>query len=287
MPGIRDIKRRIRSIQSTQQITKAMKMVSAAKLRKAQSKVTAARPYAAKLEEVLGRLVASQEINEHPLLSNREIKRIGYVAITGDRGLCGGYNANIIRLTEHQMRSSEQETAMVAVGRKGRDYFRRRSVEIIAEYTDLGDAPNFIQARELARELMDMYEKGIFDEINLVYTKFISAIQQRPTIKRLLPVSPPQNEGEHGKKTEIEYIYEPSPLEVLDTLLPRYVETQVYHALMEAKASEQGARMTAMGSATDNASDIIDRLTLFYNRARQAAITKEISEIVGGAEALK
>ncbi|MHB1125890.1 MAG: ATP synthase F1 subunit gamma [Bacillota bacterium] len=287
MPGVRDIRRRIRSIQSTQQITKAMKMVAAAKLRKAQSKVVAARPYSVKLEDVLGRLVASQEITEHPLLSNREIKRVGYVVITGDRGLCGGYNANIIRLTEQQLRISERETALVAVGRKGRDYFRRRGVLIQEEYTDLGDDLNYVQARELARRLMDMFERGIFDEINLVYTRFISAIQQRPLIKRLLPVLPPQNEGEKAKKVEIEYIYEPTPQGVLDTLLPRYVETQVYHALMEAKASEQGARMTAMGSATDNASDIIDRLTLFYNRARQAAITKEISEIVGGAEALK
>ncbi|KKM10786.1 ATP F0F1 synthase subunit gamma [Clostridiales bacterium PH28_bin88] len=287
MPGMRDIKRRIRSIRNTQQITKAMKMVAAAKLRKAQAGVVAARPYADKVREVMERLVQGAQVFNHPLLDVRPRQAVGYVVLTGDRGLCGGYNANIIRLTEQRLRAEEEaKAALVPVGRKGRDYFRRRRYEIIKSFTELGDNPNFIQARELARELVAMYQDGVFDEVNLVYTEFISAIRQRPVVVRLLPVAPPEGEDQ-GAGEQVEYLYEPSPAGVLDTLLPRYVETQVYRALLEAKASEHGARMTAMGSATDNAAEMIDKLTLSFNRARQAAITKEINEVVSGAQALQ
>ncbi|MDN5347034.1 MAG: F-type H+-transporting ATPase subunit gamma [Clostridia bacterium] len=284
MPSMRDLKRRIRSIQNTQHITRAMKMVAAAKLRKAQERVVAARPYADKLVEVIGRLAPTADMEGQPLLATREVKKSGYVLITADRGLCGGYNANLIRFTQEKLAVEKRPVALVTVGRKGRDFFRRREVEIVRAYTDIGDEPDMFQARELARHLMDLFLGGSLDEINLIYTRFYSAIRQVPMTQRLLPVVSPA-----GKEAEApgEYLYEPSPATVLGALLPRYVEVQVYRALLEAKASEHGARMTAMDNATENAAEMIAKLTLDFNRARQAAITREISEIVSGAEALK
>lgn len=283
MASARDIRRRIKSIKSTQQITKAMKMVAAAKLRRAQESVIAARPYAKKIQEVLGRLAAGAQDYSHPLLEVREVKKVGLVIITGDRGLCGGFNANLIRLAEHTMADMDKDTGLVTIGRKGRDYFRRRGKEIVEDYINIGDNPTFIQGKELARCLMALYSEGVFDEIYLMYNEFRSAMSQKPLMLKLLPIDPAAGEDSKG----VEYIYEPSEAGVLDTLLPSYVETLVYRALLESKASEHGARMTAMSSATDNAVEIIDKLTLTLNRARQAAITKEISEIVGGAAALQ
>ncbi|KYH33612.1 ATP synthase F1 subunit gamma [Neomoorella mulderi] len=282
MPNMRDLKRRIRSIRSTQHITRAMKMVAAAKLRKAQAQVTAARPYAEKLEEVIGRLTGAVDPETQPLAAAREVKKAGYVLITGDRGLAGGYNANLIRLTEERLQAEERPVALVTVGRKGRDYFRRRRVEIVRSFTDIGDEPDLIQARELARQLVELYLEGSLDEVNLIYTRFYSALRQVPRIDRLLPIQA-SGAGEEGG----DYIYEPSPAEVLKSLLPRYCEIKVYQALLEAKASEHGARMTAMDNATENAAEMIDKLTLSFNRARQAAITREIVEVVAGADALK
>ncbi|GAB6172780.1 ATP synthase F1 subunit gamma [Paradesulfitobacterium aromaticivorans] len=281
MAGVRDIRRRIRSVRNMQQITKAMKMVAAAKLRKAQEKVVSARPYARQLQEILARLAQAQVDVSHPLLDRRPVHRVGYVLITSDRGLCGGFNANLIRMTSGILAEQANGKGLVTVGRKGRDFFRRGKVEILAEFTGLGDDPSFLQAQQIAREVMDLYQKGEFDEVHLLYTEFITAIQQKPTLMKVLPIEQP--EGELGRQ----YIFEPSPEEILARLLPKYVETVVFRILLESKASEQGARMTAMGSATDNAKDMIDRLTLQMNRARQAAITKEISEIVGGAAALE
>ncbi|WP_258358836.1 ATP synthase F1 subunit gamma [Moorella sulfitireducens] len=282
MPNMRDLKRRIRSIRSTQHITRAMKMVAAAKLRKAQAQVTAARPYAEKLEEVVGRLMGAVDPETQPLAAAREVKKAGYVLLTGDRGLAGGYNANLIRLAEERLQAEERPAALVTVGRKGRDYFRRRQVEIVRSFTDIGDEPDLIQARELARQLVELYLEGTLDEVNLVYTRFYSALRQVPRIEPLLPIKAGAT-GEDGR----EYIYEPSPAEVLKALLPRYCEIKVYQALLEAKASEHGARMTAMDNATENAAEMIDKLTLSFNRARQAAITREILEVVAGADALK
>lgn len=282
MAHMRDLKRRIRSVQSTQHITRAMKMVAAAKLRKAQAQVTAARPYAAKLEEVVGRLIAAVDPETQPLAAPREVKKAGYVLITADRGLAGGYNANLIRLAEERLRGEDRTAALVAVGRKGRDFFRRRPVEIVETFTDIGDNPDLTQARELARRLVTMYLEGTLDEVNLVYTRFYSAIRQVPMVERLLPIPAPQRKQDTG-----DYIYEPSPEAVLQVLLPRYCEIKVYRALLEAKASEHGARMTAMDNATKNAAEMIDKFTLSFNRARQAAITGEILEIVAGADALK
>jgi len=278
--GVRDIRRRIRSVRNMQQITKAMKMVSAAKLRKAQQKLNAARPYAHQLQAVLERLSQATGETTHPLLVKRPVQKVVYVVITSDRGLCGGYNSNLIRKTVGLIAETPQEVKLVTVGRKGRDYFRRGKIEFLAEFVALGDEPSYNQAKEIAQKVVRLYEQGEADEVYLMYTEFVSAINARPTQVKLLPIEKPE-----GKQT-IQYIYEPSPEEILGSLLPKYVETQIFRSILEGKASEQGARMTAMSSATDNAKDMIDRLSLIMNRARQAAITKEISEIVGGAAAL-
>ncbi|AFM43461.1 ATP synthase F1 subcomplex gamma subunit [Desulfosporosinus acidiphilus SJ4] len=280
MAGVRDIRRRIRSVRNMQQITKAMKMVSAAKLRKAQQKLIAARPYANQLQGVLERLSQAGD-TVHPLLVKRPVQKVVYVLITSDRGLCGGYNANLIRKTTGLIAETPQEVKLVTVGRKGRDFFRRGKIEFLAEFVALGDDPSFNQAKDIAQEVIRLYEQGEADEVYLLYTEFVSAITQRPSQVKLLPIEKP--EGKYGKQ----YIFEPSPDEILAGLLPKYVETQIFRSILEGKASEQGARMTAMSSATDNATDMIDRLSLAMNRARQAAITKEISEIVGGAAALE
>ncbi|SPF55983.1 ATP synthase, F1 complex, gamma subunit [Candidatus Desulfosporosinus infrequens] len=280
MAGVRDIRRRIRSVRNMQQITKAMKMVSAAKLRKAQQKLNAARPYAHQLQGVLERLAQAPGDTVHPLLIKRPVQKVVYVVITSDRGLCGGYNSNLIRKTVGLIAETPQEVKLVTVGRKGRDYFRRGKIEFLAEFVALGDDPSYNQAKEIAQKVVRLYEQGEADEVYLMYTEFVSAINARPTQVKLLPI-----ETTEGKQ-RIQYIFEPSPEEILASLLPKYVETQIFRSILEGKASEQGARMTAMSSATDNAKDMIDRLSLIMNRARQAAITKEISEIVGGAAAL-
>jgi F-type H+-transporting ATPase subunit gamma len=281
MPGLRDITRRIKSVKSTQQITKAMKMVAASKLRKAQERVIAARPFAKETGEVLSRLVAVASELSHPLLAVREPKNIGYVVITADRGSCGGYNANILRKTAGEIKEYEK-VSLITVGRKSRDFFRRTGKNIVADFTGLGEEIQFADAKSIAQKVMDYYTAEEFDVVYLVYTEFVSALTQNPTTIQLLPVEPPKESGQ-----AVDYIYEPSAESILDVLLPKYVETTLFRALLESKASEQGARMTAMGSATDNAKEIIAKLTLSYNRARQAAITREISEIVGGAAALE
>lgn len=263
-----------------QQITKAMKMVAAARLRKCQERVIAARPYTRQMHEILARLAQDTEIT-HPLLEKRPVQRVGYVLITSDRGLAGGYNANLIRLTNNLLAEEVHEAKLVAVGRKGRDFFRRGKVEIISEFVAYGDFPSYGLAKDIAQQVIRLYSEGTFDEVYLIYSEFISVINQQPKQIKILPIEQP--EGEIGK----DYIFEPSPEEILNTLLPKYVETQVFRTLLEGKASEMGAKMTAMGAATDNAKDMIDRLTLQMNRARQAAITKEITEIVGGAAALE
>lgn len=281
MPSMRDIKRRIKSVKSTQQITKAMKMVAAAKLRKAQESVIAARPFAKKTQEVLGRVVGATSFVKHPLLNVREVKSVCYILVTADRGLCGGYNANIIRKTASEIRSFNN-FSMVAVGRKGRDFFRRIGVNVVKDFVGLGESIKFADAKAIADTVIDAYSNGVYDEVYLVYTEFVSALTQKPQTIRLLPIETPAEES----KGAANYIFEPEAEGILETLLPRYVETMIYRALLEAKASEQGARMTAMGSATDNAKEMISKYTLAFNRARQAAITREISEIVGGAAAL-
>lgn len=288
---MRDIRRRIRSVRNTQQITKAMEMVSAAKLRRAEQHARAARPFAERLREVLGQLTAAgasvgreAQGSELDLLVPRPVvRRTGYVLITADRGLAGAYNANVIRKCQELLRATEHEAAVVAVGRKGRDFLRRRGITPLAEYVQLGDNIDWVMARSLARDVMEFYRSGRVDEVYLIYNSFVTTVTHRPVALRLLPVEAPAGDG---RQAPTDYLWEPSPEAVLRLLVPRYVETQVYRALLEAKASEHAARMVAMRNASDNAEEMIRTLTLSFNRARQAAITKEIAELVGGAEAL-
>jgi len=284
--GTREYKRRIRSVQSTQQITKAMKMVAASKLRRAQEAAEASRPYTETLQGTLARLAGVAFDVKHPLLEKREeIRKVGYLVITADRGLCGGYNSNIIRATNTAIEEDKRniENGIVAVGRKARDFFRKRGGSD-AEFVNLGDNISYADAREIGQYLVNAYENEEVDEVYMVYAKFINVLHQIPTVYKVLPIEPPTAEEDEGHI--IDYIYEPSAEEILFTLLPRYVGSLIYNAMLESKASEHGARMTAMSNATDNAGEIIDNLTLAMNKARQAAITDEILDIVGGAEAL-
>ena len=328
--SMRDIKRRIQSVRNTQQVTKAMEMVSAAKLRRAQMRVMAARPFASKIAEVLGRIVEAvqdpeQRLRlEHPLLARREVRRVLYCVITADRGLAGGYNANLIRAFE-AARASEQaqgrQVEVVAVGRKVRDYLRRGGQAMRAEFVFIGDQADYGKAQEITRTLVEPYAAGEVDQVLLLYSQFVTATYSRPVLFPLLPIpekgprpwpammpgmiaaasglhdSRPGGQeadgspGVQGSRRERErwvppYIYFPSPSEVVGVLLARYAEVEVYRALLEAKAAEHGARMAAMRNASDNAEELIRTLTLSFNRARQASITKEVTEIVTGKEAL-
>lgn len=281
--SMKDIKRRIRSISSTKQITKAMELVASAKLRKARQKLEMTRPYYQTLVRSIREILSSTTGIRHPLLEKREVKNKAFIVITGDRGLAGGYNSNVIKLAESQIDDKER-AVILAVGLKGRDYFKRRDYNIVGEFLNISEEPQFIDASSIGSLAIELYKDGKVDEVNLVYTRFKSAMSQEPTILKLLPVENIEEEDK-GPRTLIEY--EPSPEVVLDYLIPKYIHSAIYGALIESSASEQGARRTAMESATDNAEEMIEDLALKYNRARQASITQEISEIVGGAEALK
>ena len=285
MPSLKVIRKRIGSVRNTQQITKAMKMVSAAKLRRAQEAVVASRPYAQKLSELLANVAGELPEDAHPLLRRPpENPRTVLIVLTADRGLCGAYNSALLRHAEAYLREAAgREVALVTVGRKGGDYFKRRPVTI-AERRLQADATPLAQARALAASLSARFVAGEIDRVDLLYSKFRSALSQVPTVETILPVTLEQKEEEAAP---VEYLVEPDPATLLARLLPQSVEARIYHAILESHASEHGARMTAMDSATSNASDMIFRLTLEMNRARQAAITKELMEIVGGAEALK
>ncbi len=286
MAQIQLIKRRIRSIQGTAKITKAMEMVAASKMKRAQERGMAGRPYDVRIRQVLGDLAASVPPSAeaiHPLLERRdEIKNIQVIHITSDRGLCGGFNANMNRATISFIRSQKVPVKLVAVGRKGRDFLGRYGFNVVAEFIALGDRPGLMDTNAIARIVTDDYMAGASDLTYLAYTEFVSTMVQRPVLKQLLPVQP----VELPKAQNVEYIFEPSPKVVLGLLLPRFVEMQVYHAVLETIASEQSARMVAMRSATDNAMELIDDLTLIYNKARQEIITKEILDITAGAAAL-
>jgi F-type H+-transporting ATPase subunit gamma len=280
--GMREIKRSIKSKQNTRQITKAMELVAAAKLKRAQDAAESSRPYAEKMKEVVASIAAGTKGVKHPMLQSREVKKTGYLVITSDRGLAGGYNANVLRkvmATIRENHKSADEYSIFVIGRKGRDFFKKRNIQIVEEVTGLPDSPTFADIKSIAAAAVKNFENGAYDELNLVYNEFKNAISQIPVIKRLLPL-----EDVAGTATA-NYEYEPSPEGVLEVLLPKYAETLIYSALLDGKASEFGARMTAMNSATKNASKMISSLTLVYNRARQAAITQEISEIVAGANA--
>ncbi|WP_337912659.1 ATP synthase F1 subunit gamma [Paenibacillus arenosi] len=286
--GMLEIKRQIKSVQSTKQITKAMEMVAAAKLRRAQEAAQAARPYADKLKEVVNSIAAGTQSAQHPMLVKRPIKKTGYLIITSDRGLKGGYNANVIRKlmdTIAERHRSTDEYALFVIGRKGRDYFRRRGLPIVEDVTEVPDSPTFADIKTIAYKAVQYFEEGQYDELNLFYNEFINAITQTPVEKRLLPLEDNAASGAKAVQATATYEYEPDADTVLAHLLPKYAETLIYSAVLDAKASEFGAQMTAMGSATKNATKMISSLTLTYNRARQAAITQEISEIVAGASA--
>ena len=295
MPNLLDIRRRIKSVKNTQQITKAMKMVSAAKLKRAQDRVVTARPFANKMMEVLGELAKRTDENfHHPLLDIRGDERYLLVLVTADKGLCGAFNTNLTKAAQSFIKDNPNKTIeLLPIGRKGRDFFRNRHATLVGEFLGLTGKGRveFSEALEVARHIIKLYtdDTGI-DKVFLIYNEFKSVLSQRVVLEQLLPVARAQEEEPEAKSqqpvTLVDYIYEQPPEEMLGRLLPRLVETQIFRALLESVASEHGARMTAMDSASKNASELIDTLTLNMNRVRQAAITNEIIEVVSGAAAL-
>jgi len=295
VPNLRDIKKRIVSVHSTRQITRTMEMVATAKIKKAQERIESARPYALSMMEVLGNVARFAKGAEHPLLLEHEKReRVVVIAVTSDRGLAGAFNSNILRLTEDIIRdesANEAQVDIIAVGKKAVGYFRYREIEPIAAYRDISDKVTFADAKSIASHLIPGYEAEEIDAVYVVFNRFKNVAEQKPEVHQLLPIErrvmDEAVEDVEAARLSAEYQFEPDPESVLELLLPTYVETLVYRALMESAASEQGARRTAMKSATDNASEMISTLTRSYNRARQAMITNEIAEIVGGAAALE
>ncbi|MEZ5356585.1 MAG: ATP synthase F1 subunit gamma [Bryobacteraceae bacterium] len=286
MPSLIDIRRRIRSVKNTQQITKAMKMVAAARLRKAQDRILAARPYAGLLQQMLANVAAAAAGDERvaslPLLARREEQRIQIVLLTADRGLAGAFNSNLIRATQRFIAErGAREFCLECVGRKGRDFFRRREANITGEHIGVFNKALASDARAVGEAVSGRYAKGEVDAVYIVYNEFKNVVSQKVTIKQILPVTLPDN------AQPIDYLYEQPPVDLLSDLLPKYVENSIYTAILESATSEHAARMTAMDSATSNASEVIDKLTLYMNRVRQASITKEIIEVVSGATALE
>jgi F-type H+-transporting ATPase subunit gamma len=284
MPDIRKVKRRIKGVQNIAKITRAMEMIAASKMRKAQERGLAGRPYAEKIEQVIADLAALPETTmHHPLLQRRPVKRIAVVHITPDRGLCGGLNANLNRQLAGFILTQSARVEVIAVGRKGRDAAARFACEMSAEFTGLGDQPAFLDILPVARIVIDEYTQKEIDEVYVSYAGFISTLVQKPVMKQLLPVKPAVIPGGQN----VDYIYEPDAETVLGNLLPRFVEMEIYHAILESIASEQSARMVAMRNATDSASELIGELTLLYNKARQESITRELLDITGGVVALE
>ena len=288
MPSLKDIKKRINTVKNTQQITKAMKMVAAAKLRRAQDAAVAARPYAEKLQEVISNLARSEETDASPLLSQRGRERALVVLMTADRGLCGGFNANVSKEAERFIRTNQQgfqDIDLIIIGRKGRDFLKRRVGDrIVKVHENITADVTYKTAQLLGEEIVSEYRAEKYDAVYVIYNAFQSAIVQHVTLEQVLPIEPRETAAE---EEPVDYLYEPQRGVVLDQILPKMVEVQIFRALLESNASEQGARMSAMDSASRNASEMIGSLTLQYNRARQAAITKELMEIVSGAEAIK
>jgi F-type H+-transporting ATPase subunit gamma len=284
VPDIRKVRRRIKSVQGISKITRAMEMIAASKMRKAQERGLAGRPYAEKIEQVIADLAALSETGEvHPLLHVRKVNKSSVVHITPDRGLCGGLNANLNRKITGFILEQDKPVEVIAVGRKGNDYAHRNRIDVEAEFTHLGDQPSFLDTLPISNIVIEDYIAGKTDAVYISYARFESTVSQEPVIKRLLPVEPavlPQEQN-------VDYIYEPNAQVVLGTLLPRFVEMEIYLAILESIASEHSARMVAMRNATDSANDLIGDLTLVYNKARQEAITNELLDIVGGVSALE
>ena len=293
MPGagaVRAIRDRIRSVQSTAKVTKAMQLVAASKMRRAQDRALTSRPYANEMRNVLAQLsgyaASADRDSLHPLLQQRPVKNFAFIHITADRGLAGGLNANMNRAgaalaLEHQ--PHVEHVSVVTVGRKGRDFFRRAGFPSLGEFSNLGDYPGMSQVLPIARLVMDDYIAGNIDQVFIGYQRFVSTAVQRPTVRQILPVTAPEG----AQAGNVDFLFEPSPERLLETLLPRYVEMQVYEAVLDALASEQSARMVAMQAATDAANDMVGALTLVYNKARQELITGELLDIVGGSAALE
>lgn len=304
--GMRDIKRRIKSVNSTRQITKAMELVSSAKVIRAREKMDRYRPYFRAVSDVVGEVLGGDEVVVSDYVEGaREIKKTLYIVISGDRGLCGGYNSNVYKLFTTIDEGEESDTIVIPIGQKSVEYFTKRNYEIVESYPGIGETITYDEARKIADQSRELYESGEVDEIYLVYTQFVSMISQKTTMERLLPMSPKEVEenvaklageeeeenesllgGDKSALTEVT-LFEPNQEQFFELFVPLYVESMVYGGIVEAFASEQAARRTAMENASDNAKEMIEQLELFYNRARQAAITQEITEIVGGANALQ
>jgi F-type H+-transporting ATPase subunit gamma len=286
MPSLIDIRRRIRSVKNTQQITKAMKMVSAAKLRRAQDRVIAARPYATLLRQVLGNVAAAAALDErvarNPLLAQRQERRVALVLVTADKGLAGAFNSNLIKAAlKFETDHTGAQLEYLLAGRKGRDFFRKRQVTVASEHIGITARVQYADASEIAHQMMERFASEEIDAVYLLYNEFKSVMAQKLTVSRVLPVEMPE------QQQPVDYIFEQPPAALLESLLPRYVEMEIYRALLESAAAEHAARMTAMESATSNAAEMIENLTLYMNRVRQASITKEIIEVVSGALALE
>lgn len=285
MASLRDIKTRITSTKKTSQITKAMQMVSASKFSRAEANAKSFVPYMEKIQEVVANIAVGSSDASHPMLLHRPIKKTAYIVITSDRGLAGAYNSNVIRGAYQAMQKrhkSTDEFTVIAIGRVGRDFFVKRGISVSLEIAGLSDQPTFAEIKDIANATVNMFTDGTYDELYMWYNHFVSAIQHDVTEKKLLPLT-----DLAANKKQTSYEFEPSQEDILEVLLPQYAESLIYGALLDGKASEHSARMTAMKNATDNAKELIDSLTLSYNRARQAAITQEITEIVGGAAALE
>ncbi|MEN2667461.1 F0F1 ATP synthase subunit gamma [Listeria aquatica] len=290
MASLIDIKQRITSTRKTSQITKAMQMVSASKLGRAEANAKAYAPYVSKIRDVVTNVAATGNSSDHPMLVSRPVKRTGYIVITSDTGLAGSYNSSVIKevyqdiTTKH---NSSDEYALIVVGRTARDFFKARGMNIVLEIEGLSDHPAFAEIKDIASNAVQMFEDGVYDELFIHYIHHINSISNELRNVQLLPLTEFHEAGEENEHDMTVYEFEPSEQEILEVLLPQYVESLIFGALLDAKAAEHAARMTAMRSATDNASDLISDLSLQYNRARQAAITQEITEIVGGAAALE
>jgi F-type H+-transporting ATPase subunit gamma len=283
MPSLRDLRRRIKGVQNMRKITKAMELVAAARMRRAQERVLAARPYSDEIASIMSELMRRSPQYDHPYLQVRPLEKRLIILVTGDRGLCGALNSNNTRLAVREAAQSSVPTSFVTIGRRGRDVIRRLHRDLVADQSMLGDRPTMGDVLPAVRVALEQYEKGEVQQIDLVYARFISVGRQQATLQRVIPVVPPED----AKAVTADFEYEPDPKDVLDALLPRYVEAQVYRAVLENGASEQAARMLAMRNASDNASEFIEDLTLTANKVRQASITTELMEIVGGAAALE
>ncbi len=294
MATLRDIRRRISGVKSTQKITKAMKMVAAAKLRRAQEAILQARPYARKMTEMLRHLAGKVDVAKYPQLAQRPVEKVAFVVVTADRGLCGAFNTNIIRAALNHMDRDYKEfqasgrLKLICVGRKGFEYFNKRNYGIMFKHVGIFNALNFGSARAVVKEIVDGYSAGEFDRVEIIYNEFKNAVQQRIVIEQFLPIPPEAVEaGENKGHSLVDYIYEPSSDEIVSALVPKHLNFQMWRILLESNAAWLGAQMTAMENASTNAKEMIRTLELSYNKARQASITKELLEIVSGAEALK